>query len=276
MKGIGQNMKLDLIQEQSFIPVGITLLEESQVGNTFKLKFRAKLQEKDVKNNNGRKYTEFALRTIVDQLAHKATERKLLGELDHPTPQGDLEARMKRSSTIRLKDSCVVYTRLEFDGRFIVADCETLTNDPGINLYRLLKDKIGIGFSLRAFGSATPQPDGTVVVDGRDLKALTFDVVSNPSHSNAVITEFFDESTNVLTQLNMLNRIKKDVAGSELLLESDELGGYFPVDAKGERVVCDGVSCIKGTIEETSSFLINSLFKELTESTRYKNVRFSI
>jgi hypothetical protein len=269
------NMKLDLIQEQSFIPVGITLLEESQVGNTFKLKFRAKLQERDVKNNNGRAYTEFALKTIVDQLAHKATERKLLGELDHPTPQGDLEARMKRSSTIRLKDSCVVYTRLEYDGRFIVADCETLTNDPGMNLYRLLKDKIGIGFSLRAFGSATPRPDGTVLVDGKDLKALTFDVVSNPSHSNAVITEFFDESTNILSQLGMLNKIKSEIKGSELLLESDSNGMYYPVDNKGERVVCDGVSCIKGTLEETSNFLINALYKELNTSTTSRNVRFA-
>lgn len=269
-------MKLDLIQEQSFIPTGITLLEESQVGNTFKLKFRAKLQERDVRNNNGRSYTDLALRTIVEQLAHKATERKLLGELDHPTPQGDLEARMKRSSTIRLKDSCVVYTRLEYDGKFIVADCETLTNDPGMNLYRLLKDKIGIGFSLRAFGSATPRPDGTVVVDGRDLKALTFDVVSNPSHSNAVITEFFDESTNVLSQLSMLNKLKQEVAGTELLLESDGFGGYYPVDSKGERVVCDGVSCIKGTLEETTSFLVNSLFNDLTVNAKYKNIRFAL
>ncbi len=269
-------MKLDLIQEQSYTPHSITLLEESQVGNTFKLKFRAKLQEQDVKNNNGRSYTGFALQTIVNQLASKATERKLLGELDHPTPQGDLEARMKRSSTIRLKDACVVFTRLEYDGKFIVADCETLTNDPGMNLYRLLKDKIGIGFSLRAFGSATPRPDGSVLVDGKDLKALTFDVVSNPSHSNAVITEFFDESTNILSQLGMLNKIKKEIQPTEMLLESDSMGMYYPVDSKGERVVCDGVSCIKGTLEETTSFLINALYKELDSSTRHKNLRFAL
>ena len=255
-------MKLDIIQEQSYIPHSIEFLEESTYAGTYKLKFRAKLQERDVKNNNGRMYTDFALRTIVDQLASKATERKLLGEMDHPTPQGDLESRMKRSSTIRLKDSCVVYTRLEYDGKFIVADCETLSNDPGMNLYRLLKDKIGIGFSLRAFGSAKPGPNGTVVVDGSDLKALTFDVVSNPSHSNAVITEFFNESSNVIQSINMLKKLKNEVKGTELLLESDG-AGLFPVNENGERTVCDGVSCIKGTLEETTQFLINSLHKEI-------------
>lgn len=269
-------MNFTLIQEQGYIPTNLTLLEESQVGNFYKLKFRAKLQERDVKNNNGRMYTDLALRTIVDQLAHKATERKLLGELDHPTPQGDLESRMKRSSTIRLKDACVVYTRLEYDGKFIVADCETLTNDPGMNLYRLLKDKIGIGFSLRAFGSSKPGPNGAVLIDGSDLKALTFDVVSNPSHSNAVITEFFNENTNYSSIMNTLVNIKKDIKGDELLLESDNLGGYFPTDNEGVRTVCDGTSCIKGTIEEVSSFFVNKLLTELNESTNYKNIRFKL
>jgi hypothetical protein len=270
---------LNLIQEQSFIPAGIELLEESQIGNTFKLRFKAKLQERDVVNNNGRSYTDAALRTIVEQLANKATERKLLGEMDHPTPQGDLESRMKRSSTIRLKDSCVLYTRIEYDGRFIVADCETLTNDPGMNLYRLLKDKVGIGFSLRAFGASRQQPNGTVIIDGANLKALTFDVVSNPSHSNAVITEFFDESTSVISQLHTLQKIKNEVVQSktELLLESDSTG-YFPINSKGERVVCDGTSCIKGTIEETTNFLINSIYNELNlkhkTGTTNKNIRF--
>jgi hypothetical protein len=268
---------LNLIQEQSFIPVGIELLEESQIGNAFKLRFKAKLQERDVVNNNGRTYTDGALRTIVDQLASKATERKLLGEMDHPTPQGDLESRMKRSSTIRLKDSCVLYTRLEYDGRFIVADCETLTNEPGMNLYRLLKDKVGIGFSLRAFGSSRQQPNGTVVIDGQNLKALTFDVVSNPSHSNAVITEFFDESTSLISQLSTLQKIKKDViqSNTELLLESDATG-YFPINNNGERVVCDGMSCIKGTIEETTTFLVNSIFNKLNEDHKTGKNRGSI
>lgn len=92
---------------------------------------------------------------------------------------------------------------------------------------------------------------------------------------NAVITEFFDESTNVLSQLSMLNKLKKEVAGTELLLESDGLGSYYPVDSTGERVVCDGVSCIKGTLEETTNFLVDSLFKDLTTNAKYKNIRFS-
>jgi hypothetical protein len=271
-------MKIDLIQEQSYVSTKITLLEESQVDNAFKLRFRAYLQEANALNNNGRSYTTFALQTIIDQLQQKALERKLLGEMDHPTPQGDFESRMKRSSTIRLKDACIVYTNLTFDGKFIIADCETLTNDPGMNLYRLLKDKIGIGFSLRAFGAGTTQPNGTVIVDGKGLKALTFDVVSNPSHSNAVITEFFDESTNLLKQISNLNRMKQEIVSSEVLLESSNLG-YFPVNSKGERVVCDGTSCIKGTLEETTTFLIDSLFRTLNDNSKNSKanaIRFKI
>jgi len=254
-------MKLDIIQENAYISTGVELLEESTYGGEQKLRFKAKLQEANIVNNNKRSYSAETLQVIVNQLAPKASERKLLGEFDHPNPQGDTQARMKRSSTISLQNACVLFTKLEFDGRFIVAECETLTNDHGMNLYRLLKDKVSIGFSLRAFGSSTTGPGGIIQVNPNGLKALTFDVVSNPSHSNAVIYEFINESTNIMEVAQSLLQTKETV--TELITEADETGmRSYTLDGEQACACSIDGSCVQGTIEESVDFLLDSCLKQ--------------
>lgn len=258
-------MKLNIIEETAYCGE-ITLLEESMNYNSDKLYFKAKLQERDAKNNNGRSYPEETLTTIERQLAPKANERKLIGEMDHPSPQSDdIQARMKRSSTISIQDSCVLYSKLEYDGRFIIAECETLTNRHGMDLYRLLKDKVSIGFSLRAFGESQKTPSG-IIIPPTNLKALTFDVVSNPSHSNAVIYEFLNESTNPLDIAQYLSDTRQDT--TEMILESSTIGGGCGMQAVDDNgnvyTSCVGDACIKGTLEESINFLVDIASKNNT------------
>ena len=108
-------MNLDIITENAYVSTSVELLEESEFNHMPKIKFKAKLQEANIVNNNGRTYPTDTLSEIVRQLGPKANERKLLGEFDHPSPQGDTNARMKRSSTISLQNACVIFTKLEFD-----------------------------------------------------------------------------------------------------------------------------------------------------------------
>lgn len=258
----------EIIYESAYASTEITLLEESTFGGEQKIKFKAKLQEVNIINNNGRSYTDEVLRIIVSQLAPKASERKLLGEMDHPTPQGDDAAKMKRSSTIRIQDSCVLFTKIEYDGKFILAECETLTNDKGINLYKLLKDKVTIGFSLRAFGSSTKSPTGVVLVSPIGLKALTFDVVSNPSHSNAIIYEFLTESEDYLALAKEL----KSTNQLEVLLEESD-NGYKAMTLDGECACgIDGI-CIAGIMEESIEYLIDL---SINQSNKIKKFNFKL
>ena len=263
-------MDFNIIHESAYVSMDVQLLEESTFGGEQRIKFKAKLQEEGVTNNNGRAYTDEVLQTIVNQLAPKASERKLLGELDHPSPQGGTAAKMKRSSTISLKDSCVLYTKLEYDGKFITAECETLTNRSGMDFYRLLKDKVTIGFSLRAFGGSTKSPTGVTMVSPVGLKALTFDVVSNPSHSSAVIYEFINESTDPLMLVKELKDHKNEI--TEIIMESSG-NGYAQFNLDGEEVCACSIdgSCIEGTIEESIDYLIDlSLSKNTIKSFSFK------
>ena len=275
-------------------PSKTIILEETSIGfGISKIKMKVTLQEKDVVNNNRRSYDEEILKLIVAQLGPKATERKLLAELDHPIQQVDnIEEKLKRTATISLGRACLLFTKLEFDGKYIVAECETLTTEKGKILYSLIKDKVVFGFSLRALGSTKTMPNGVIKVLLDGFKAITFDVVSNPSHSNAVVTEFINESTfdGVISSLKTLrnsvngieltgsnlqaisenttpellestyfigNKVKyvsKDIGseGLQVLLESEELGG---VEMNSDKFSF-GNTCISN-IEEAISYFLN-------------------
>jgi len=76
----------------------------------------------------------------------------------------------------------------------VIGEIQTLSGFQGPSLANLiLRDKVNIGFSLRALGSVEPLTDGTLDVK-MPLRAITYDIVSSPSHDNARITEFLPES----------------------------------------------------------------------------------
>lgn len=217
----------------------VELLEESVVGNQYKLKFRAKLQEADVINNNRRVYSQATLQSVYIQLKNKAQERKLVGEMDHPQPTGDNASKVKRSSTIALDRACVIFSELEWDGNAIYAICETLSNTKGMDLYALLKDGVTIGFSLRAFGETKRRSDGSEEVLASGIKALTYDVVANPSHDNSVITEFLSENTDTdidtLMDLNESSNTGAGGSGHKKVDTLNSLIGNLQNELKSEK-----------------------------------------
>lgn len=270
----------------------VQILEESTIGfGVNRIKFKAILQERDVVNNNKRTYSEEILKLIALQLGPKATERKLLAELDHPiSDSADKMTQLKRTATISLKEACIVITKIEYDGRYIVAICETLTTPAGMIVYSLLKDKVVFGFSLRALGSVANNPDGTVSVLADGFKAITFDVVSNPSHSNAVITEFINESEDYTSVIKSLKGLRDSVnevsitestfnlltnnANPQILTEAFFIGGTAKVIDKNIsegalEVIMEseglvnhkdfslGNTVVSGQIEEAISYLTN-------------------
>jgi len=265
----------------------IKILEESMVpGSTdSRLIFRAVLQEANVINNNKRMYPSETLQAIVYQLRDKARTRKLLGELDHPQPQGDMAAKMKRSSTILLQNVCVLFRKLDFIDGKIYAEVETLNTPSGRIVRDLLKDNISIGFSLRAFGS-TKNENGVTVVLADDIKGLTFDVVANPSHDNALIQEFLSEGEEASAKdklkelLQEMTEYKKALQGEvhpQLMEESRSLFESIREDGKAVMEGMTGQVCINGIcmtrpLNESIDYLVEQSLK--MDMAKYqKNIR---
>ena len=250
-----------IILEQAVLS-DVEIIEESTVGSQYKLKFRAKLQEADVINNNRRVYPADTLQAVYAQLKPKALERKLVGEMDHPQPSGDNASKIKRSSTLALDRVCVLFADLEWDGNSIFAVCETLSNTKGMDLYALLKDRVTIGFSLRAFGETRKRADGVTEVLAKGIKALTYDVVANPSHDNSVILEFLDEGTNIQSVLQELTESYNNI-NKVALEESSSIQGE-------SEVHCFGNICIKAPLQEAIDYIVE---EAVQMNTGIKNIK---
>jgi len=263
-----------LIMEQAFTSTDVQIIEENMLpGQEKKIIFKTVLQTANTVNNNKRIYPTETLMEVVRQLKPKANSRKLLGELDHPQPQGDSAAKLKRSSTILLQNVCVLFRTMDFVDGKIVAECETLSTPSGMTLYALLKDNATIGFSLRAFGE-TADRGGVQEVKAQGIKALTFDVVANPSHDDAVIVEFLQEGENPQEIIgNLLQEMHEYKCGlgnsknKQLMEESSSLFNDIRKNYKAEvkesgmiKESCINGICMKAPIEETIDFLMEQSF----------------
>jgi len=271
-------MKNQIIFEQA-MPSKINIIEESTIpGSSNKIIFRAVLQEANHINNNKRIYPLETLQEVVNQLAPKAAARKLMGELDHPQPQGDTAAKMKRSSTILLQNVCVLFRKIELVGTQIVAECETLNTPSGEILYTLLKDNATIGFSLRAFGDTKSLSNGVVEVVPDGLKALTFDVVANPSHDNAVIIDFLEEGFSYKEALKLVEEMteyKKALENTKEPKLMEEACNLFNSISKdnNEQVCINGI-CMREPLEEAIDYVFSLSTKEAKN--KFKQVRINI
>ena len=267
-----------IIFEQAYTSSEVNILEESvQPGGQYKCIFRAKLQEADVVNNNKRVYPAATLEAVYEQLKEKALARKLVGELDHPQPSGDQAAKIKRSSTISLEKACILITDVQWDGNAIYGICETLSNRAGMDLYCLLKDGLTIGFSLRAFGETKNKGGGVVEVTAKGIKALTYDVVANPSHDSSVIVEMIQESDDARA---IVQELKQEVLEETATLQGNTLleeAGVKEIAAQlGQdkpKQICVGNICSIKPLEEAIEYITNELVSN-TEIPKIKVSKF--
>lgn len=251
------NKKYNFIFERTSIVRNhdIEILEETSIGDgKHKIAARASLQESEVKNRNNRYYTSAICESIVNQLSPKAQGRSLLMEVDHPLfVSADPEVLKKRASIIEINNCGALIREIGFKNRQIYGIFETLSGFKGPDLYNLItKDKVDIGFSLRALGAVETLQDGTIMVKD-PIRPITYDIVSNPSHANAKVLEFLPESA------------------SEFIPESNNLiceGEMLDILGKDQIVVSEGDSMVIRFIDD----IINERF----ESVVSKGIKFRI
>lgn len=135
------------------------------------------LQRANAVNQNGRVYPLPILMREAEKYKEFITERRALGELDHP-----------ESPVVNLKNVSHNITEIWFQGEDLMGHLEVLSTPSGNILKELLKNDIKLGISSRALGSIKELDEDTVEVQD-DLSLICFDVVSNPSTQGAFINE---------------------------------------------------------------------------------------
>ena len=155
-------------------------IDESIKENDGRLIVKGVLQRAESKNQNGRVYPrEVLMKETTKYLEEQVSERRALGELDHPD-----------SSVVNLNNASHNVIEMHWDGDDLLGTVEVLSTPSGNILKELFKSGIKLGISSRGLGSVEPMREGegdTVEVQP-DFELIAFDFVSNPSTHGAFLS----------------------------------------------------------------------------------------
>ena len=200
-------MNKQLLVDVRPFDVSTTKINESISENNGKLIVKGVLQRAESKNQNGRVYPrEVLLKEVGKYLENQVTERRALGELDHP-----------ESSVVNLNNASHNIVEMHWDGDDLLGTVEVLSTPAGNILKELFKSGIKLGISSRGLGSVEPiqedeQGEGeedTVEVQP-DFELIAFDFVSNPSTHGAFMRPV-NESVKHQTPENNIERIVNSI-----------------------------------------------------------------
>ena len=124
-------------------------------------------------NNNGRIYPNKVLGGQVTSLQDLISERRLCGELDHPS-----------NETVKLSNASHLITKLEMRGNDLIGEAEILKTPAGLTAQALINGGVKVGISSRGMGTLSEDYTGKKVVN-EDYKLVTFDLVADPSTRGA-------------------------------------------------------------------------------------------
>ena len=149
-------------------------ISESIEKNSGKLLVRGILQKASEQNQNGRVYTRSLLEREAGKYNELISDRRALGELDHP-----------ESSVVNLQNVSHNVTKMWWEGDSLHGDVEVLGTPAGNILKELFKSGITLGISSRGMGTTREAEGKTLVND--DFELVAFDFVSNPSTRGAFL-----------------------------------------------------------------------------------------
>lgn len=137
------------------------------------VKMKGIIQAAGKPNANNRIYPRQILEREDRRYRELVRERRALGELDHPD-----------SPIIQLENVSHLVTDTEWDGENLIGEIEVLDTPKGQILGKLVERRIKLGISSRGLGSVRRNSDGYDIVED-DFNLVCYDMVSNPSTSNA-------------------------------------------------------------------------------------------
>jgi len=147
--------------------------------------FRCPIQTVDEVNQNHRMYPSGVLSEGMGQCDGRMKRRAFYSELDHPLPTGNDSVDGIRQTTVSLEKVSHIIRDYEFKNNTLIGEMETTSTPNGGILLGLLRDRTGVGFSMRGLAELERKQDFNEVK--APLTVISFDAVSMPSHRAAVV-----------------------------------------------------------------------------------------
>jgi hypothetical protein len=156
------------------------------------------MQMSETQNGNGRTYPHAILVREVQNYKKMVSERRALGELDHPD-----------TSVVNLANASHLVTDIWMDNNKCMGKIEVLNTPSGNILKSLVESGVKLGISSRGMGSVTEANGKTIVED--DFQLICFDMVSDPSTPGAFMMSEAREPTNIFTKADRINRTLNEI-----------------------------------------------------------------
>lgn len=167
----------------------MAILQEAknvQVVREGKVRWTAKLQLLDEYSYNGKLYKSEPMLQAISEKKDMIERGGMVGELDHPMDPSDM-----RILNVLYQNAGHIFREIYNEGNTVYGVLENTSNRVGMDEYALIvKDKIPVGYSLRALGEVRQTKRGQEVYSDIDL--VTWDCVSNPGYSGCLLQEIID------------------------------------------------------------------------------------
>ena len=203
----------------------LQILEESRSSGTMKL--QGVCQRAGSPNKNNRIYEKTLLEREFKNLKPLITERRLIGELDHPS-----------GPTVSLKNASHIITEVSFKGDDAICIVELLNTPAGKVAQSLINDGVKLGISSRALGSLGSPDDKGFAKVNEDLKLITWDLVADPStkeafvglNENTVLSEGETPISRKISEVIRERLIIETFKQSFVLIEDEEAAGREQIE----------------------------------------------
>lgn len=219
--------------EEQILDLGIPVLTENiKAGRKGGTVFKTVLQEAGAINKNKRTYNKKALEEALLNEKNLIENGIFFGEMDHPSTSDPA-----RFGKVEIKNACYRVLGYDWNGSILNGVCETLCNTPGKDMRALIVENgIKLGFSLRAMGKTTTNPSTGITEVLSPMKVFCYDLVSNPSHANARLSEVLSESQ-IIPNDSAMNMIMENCDNVLAIAESYGIGNAEQFITSGNFVV---------------------------------------
>lgn len=159
-----------MLLTDTYIIENLQVLSESKGNGTMRI--GGIFQRADTPNANKRIYEKKLLVREMDRLKESIENRRLVGELDHPS-----------YDSVKLSNASHLITKLEMRGNEVFGEAELLPTPAGQVAQALVKGGVSVGISSRGMGSLSQAGEFQKV--NEDFKLITWDLVADPSTKGA-------------------------------------------------------------------------------------------
>jgi hypothetical protein len=209
--------------EDVFIVENLQILTE---GKTGPMRIRGCFQRADEENNNKRVYGKPLLEREINKLAEAITERRLMGELDHP-----------QHDSVKLSNVSHLITGLNMKGNEVIGEAEILDTPAGKVAQALIRGGVKVGISSRGMGTVSEDVHGKRHVN-EDFRLITWDLVADPSTRGAY--PGLTESTQIQEIIDKVLPEAQKVKNFTTLLKESLDEGKTKQSSKRKRTVLPG------------------------------------